>query len=157
MTTGFSSVIMARRYMRKRRIDSGPKELTPYERAMQKFNAAQEAYYFNGGDARQLVSSIGGALRSFLTETYGVNASSKTATQLNDTFKGNPNQVEIVHLLAMCEDVVYGGFEPGPTEVDRALRQYLKLINENRGAPKGNGHGTRAQSPGDAGKDDVLG
>lgn len=124
---------------------------------MQEFNAAQEAYYIKGSAARDLYFNVSKAFRNFLSESYSINASSKTAPQIQESFKGDPSQVEIVQLISTCEDVVYGGYVPGPADVDRTLRLYLRLIDKIGGPAKGNGHTAPAKREEIKGQDHVFG
>ena len=90
-----------------------------------------------------LFSKASGVLRRFLTEECAIPARVETTHQISERFGGHPLAKEIEEVLERCNQVIYDGDRPTPSERDGILREVTTLIGrlEQVGCPIHGGNG----------------
>jgi hypothetical protein len=112
-------------------------------RAMRTLKVLRERYVACEETTPYLFSKASGVLRRFLTEECAIPARVETTHQIGERFRGHPLESELTEVLERCNQVIYDGDRPTPSERDGILREVTTLIGrlEQVGCPIHGGNG----------------
>jgi hypothetical protein len=113
------------------------------ERALRTLRVLRERYLACEEKTPVLFVKVNGVLRRFLREQCGIPARAETIPQITEQFRGHPLENELAEVLARCNEVIYDGHHPTPSEKEGIIRGAAALIGdlERVGCPIHGGNG----------------
>lgn len=126
-------------YRRRRALVGSPAE----QKALRALRVLRDRYAACEEKTSLLFMRATGVLRRFLREECGIPAGAQTVPQIKERFKGHPLEGELTELLEHCNEVLYDGRHPGPSEKDAVIRELTALISRlaQAGCPAAGGNG----------------
>lgn len=130
---------LARRWQR----GLGEKRPKAEARALGTLRLLRERYLACEEKTPVLFLKVSSVLRRFLSKQCGIPARVQTIHQIRERFTGHPLEKELAEVLERCNEVIYDGHHPAPSEKERVIREVAALIDrlERVGCPAPGGNG----------------